>query len=228
MKSFKNISNLRLSRVIKNTIVTSITPLPLQFTSSTLTISSYTGDEIYKNGTYNISSSSMYNTIDFANYLPFNLNPPDGWVSANNSYDVLTSLSTTNIQTTLSNTTKIIGEWVGIQLPYSVIISSYELMVRNVDIAGPTKNTGPTIFSLLGSNTGVDGSWIEINNQNISSSVWSANAFIPTRFEITTTIPSFSYFRLVVTNAGTQYPYLGIKHNKIDTEHTIRWYLMIS
>ena len=110
MKSFKNISNLRLSRVIKNTAITSITPLPLQFTSSTLTISSYIGDEIYKHGTYHISSSSMYNTIDFANYLPFNLNPPDGWVSANNSYDILTSLSTTNVQTTLSNTTKIIGD----------------------------------------------------------------------------------------------------------------------
>ena len=202
MKSFKNISNLRLSKVIKTTTVTSITPLPLQFTSSTLTISSYTGDEIYKNGTYNTSSSSMYNTVDFANYLPFNLNPPDGWVSVNGSYDVITSLSTTNVQTTSSNATKIIGEWVGIQLPYSVKISSYELMVRNVDIAGPTKNTGPTIFSLLGSNSGVDGSWIEINNQNIPSSVWSANVFIATRFEITITIPAFSYFRLVVKNAG--------------------------
>ena len=215
MKSFKNISNLRLSRVSKNTTVISITPLPLQFTSSTLTISSYTGNEIYKNGTYNISSSSMYNTIDFANYLPFNLNPPDGWVSANNSYDVLTSLSTTNVQTTLSTTTKIIGEWVGIQLPYSATISSYEMMVRNVDIAGTTKNTGPTIFSLLGSNTGIDGSWIEINNQNISSSVWSANVLIATRFEITTTIPAFSYFRLVVTNAGTLYPFVGIKQFKL-------------
>ena len=215
MKSFKNISNLRLSRVIKNTTVTSITPLPSQFTSSTLTISSYTGDEIYKNGIYNTSSSSMYNVVDFANYLPFNLNPPDGWGSQNNFYDVLTSLSTTNIQTALSNATKIIGEWVAIQLPYSVIISSYELMVRNVDIVSSTKNTGPTIFSLLGSNTGIDGSWIEINNQNISSSVWSANVFIPTRFEITTTIPAFSYFRLVVTNAGTQYPYLGIKQFKL-------------
>ena len=142
MKSFKNISNLRLSRVIKTTTVTSITPLPLQFTSSTLTISSYTGDEIYKNGTYNISSSSVYNAVDFANYLPFNLNPPDRWVSQNNSYNIITSLSTTNVRTTLTNSTKIIGEWVGIQLPYSVKISSYELMLRNIDIAGPTKYTG--------------------------------------------------------------------------------------
>ena len=86
----------------------------------------------------------MYNTVDFVNYLPFNLNPPDAWVSQNNSYDVLTSLSTTNMQTTLTNAITLIGEWVGIQLPYSVKISSYELMVRNVDIAGPTKNTGPT------------------------------------------------------------------------------------
>ena len=84
MKSFKNISNLRLSRVSKTTTVTSITPLPLQFTSSTLTISSYTGDEIYKNGIYNTSSSSVYNAVDFANYLPFNLNGickwMDGWI----------------------------------------------------------------------------------------------------------------------------------------------------
>ena len=215
MKSFKNISNLRLSRVIKNTAITSITPLPLQFTSSTLTISSYTGDEIYKYDIYNTSSSSTYNIVEFVNYLPFNLNPPDGWVSQNNSYDVSTSLSTTNVQTTLTNATKIIGEWVGIQLPYSATISSYEMMVRNVDIAGSTKNTGPTIFSLLGSNTGIDGSWIEINNQNISSSIWSTNVFIPTRFEITTTIPAFSYFRLVVTNAGTLYPFVGIKQFKL-------------
>ena len=215
MKSFKNISNLRLSRVIKNTAITSITPLPLQFTSSTLTISSYTGDEIYKYDIYNTSSSSTYNIVEFVNYLPFNLNPPDGWVSQNNSYDVSTSLSTTNVQTTLTNATKIIGEWVGIQLPYSATISSYEMMVRNVDIAGTTKNTGPTIFSLLGSNTGIDGSWIEINNQNISSSIWSTNVFIPTRFEITTTIPAFSYFRLVVTNAGTLYPFVGIKQFKL-------------
>ena len=215
MKSFKNISNLRLSRVIKNTAITSITPLPLQFTSSTLTISSYTGDEIYKYDIYNTSSSSTYNIVEFVNYLPFNLNPPDGWVSQNNSYDVSTSLSTTNVQTTLTNATKIIGEWVGIQLPYSATISSYEMMVRNVDIAGLTKNTCPTIFSLLGSNTGIDGSWIEINNQNISSSIWSTNVFIPTRFEITTTIPAFSYFRLVVTNAGTLYPFVGIKQFKL-------------
>ena len=140
---------------------------------------------------------------------------PDGWVSVNGSYDVSTSLSTTNVQTTLTNATKIIGEWVRIQLPYSVIISSYELMVRNVDIASPTKNTGPTIFSILGSNTGIDGSWIKINNQNISSSLWSANVFIATRFEITTTIPAFSYYRLVVRNAGTQYPYLEIKQFKL-------------
>ena len=140
---------------------------------------------------------------------------PDGWVSVNGSYDVSTSLSTTNVQTTLTNATKIIGEWVRIQLPYSVIISSYELMVRNVDIASPTKDTGPTIFSLLGSNTGINGSWIKINNQNISSSLWSANVFIATRFEITTTIPAFSYYRFVVRNAGTQYPYLEIKQFKL-------------
>ena len=68
---------------------------------------------------------------------------------------------------------------------------------------------------LMGSNTGIDGSWLEINDQNISSSVWSANVFSLTRFEITTTIPSFSYFRLVVKNAVTQYPYVGIKQFKL-------------
>ena len=97
MKSFKYIYNLRLSRVSKNTTVTSITPSPLQFTSSTLTISSYTEDEICKNGIYNTSSSSVYNAVEFPNYLPFNLNPPDGWVSVNRSYDIITSLSTTNV-----------------------------------------------------------------------------------------------------------------------------------
>ena len=100
MKSFKNISNIRSSRDLKSiTTATPITPLPLplQFTSSTLAISSYTGDEIYKNGTYNISSSSFYRDFEFQNFLPFNLNPPDGWVSTNNSYDIITSLSTTNV-----------------------------------------------------------------------------------------------------------------------------------
>ena len=90
MKSFKNISNIRSSGVGKFiTTATPITPLPLplQFTLSTLVISSYTGDEIYKNGTYNISSSSFYRDFEFQNLLPFNLNPPDGWVSTNNSYN---------------------------------------------------------------------------------------------------------------------------------------------
>ena len=48
--------------------------------------------------TEHISSSSFYRDFESQNFLPFNLNPPDGWVSTNNSYDIITSLRTTNVQ----------------------------------------------------------------------------------------------------------------------------------
>ena len=131
-KSFKNINNLKTKKTV--IIGTVVTPLPVKFTSSTLQISGQTGSSSYVNGTYTTSRSSIYSGA-YNDYLAFNgltssNASNDAWVSGNQTYD------TTNVTTILMNKTSIIGEWLGINLPYALTLSSYSILVRGMGSRG--------------------------------------------------------------------------------------------
>ena len=208
-KSFKNISSLRT----KQKVGTAVTPLPVNFTSSTLQISGQTGSSSYINGTYTTSRSSIYSS-SYNDYLAFNgLNTfntsNDAWVSGNGTYDTTTRICKSNVTTNLMNNTAIKGEWVGINLPYALNLSSYSILARQCDIKNGT-NSGPTIWYIVGSNTGVDNSWVQLDYQNISFTFWSDKA-TPTIFNLSTTPPtSYEYFRIIV-NAAAYNSFVGIQ-----------------
>lgn len=208
--SLKSISN------VKNTIfaLKSITPLPNPFTSTTITISNASHDYAFQNGNYISSSSSEYNT-SYPSFLAYNGNISvatcDSWVSMDNSYDITTGHCITTTKTTLVDGTLLSGEWLGLKIPTPFILSAYSLFVRRVDMISINKNTGPTIWSIVASNTGTEGSWIQIHNQNVPSSIWHLNS-VPILFNLfPIPVIAYSYYRIVVQTAGTQYPYLGIK-----------------
>ena len=212
MKSFKSISNVKIN---KTTIKKNITPLPKLFTSTLLTISGVVGDYSFQNGNYVTSSSSNYNT-SYQSYIAFNGSTTssgsgDAWVSGNNSYSITTGQCVTNISTTLTNGTILIGEWLGLQIPNPLSISSYSIVTRNVDMVSSLKNTGPTVWSIIASNTGVNGSWILLDSQTVSSSLWHLKT-VPITFSLLT-VPTttYLYYRIVIKTAGTQYSYAGIK-----------------
>ena len=73
------------------------------------------------------------------------------------------------------------------------------------------KNTGPTSWSIVGSNTGIDGSWVQLDRQIVPSSSWHLKTIL-TVFSLTT-VPTiaYSYYRIIILIAGTQYSYVGIK-----------------
>ena len=108
-----------------------MTPLPVKFTSSTLQISGQTGSSSYVNGT---SRSSIYSGA-YKDYLAFNgltssNASNDAWVSGNQTYDTTTRICKSNVTTILMNNTSIIDEWLGINLPYALTLSSYSILVR--------------------------------------------------------------------------------------------------
>ena len=208
--SLKSISN------VKNTLfaLKSITPLPNPFTSTTITISNASHGYTFQNGYYTTSSSSNYNS-SYQSFLAYNgsrtIAIGDSWVSMENSYNTTTGQCITTTKTTLIDGTALSGEWLGLKIPNPFILSAYSLFVRSVDMMSLNKNTGPTSWSIVASNTGIDGSWVQIDNQNVSSSSWYQKT-VPTIFYLNPIpIIAYSYYRIVVSMAGTQYSYLGIK-----------------
>ena len=208
--SLKSISNVKN----KSLFFKNITPLPDSFTSTTINISNVNGGYTFQNGNYITSSSSNYNS-SYQSFLAYNGNVSvsigDSWVSMENSYNVVTGECITTTTTTLDNNIVLKGEWLGIKLPNPLIISAYELLVRSVDMMSFNKNTGPTVWSIIASNTGIDGSWVLLDSQTVSSSLWHLKT-VPIIFSlIPVPMTPYSYYRIVVQKAGTQYSYLGIK-----------------
>ena len=211
MKSFKSISTIKINKKI---VKKNINPLPSLFTSTLLTITGGVGDSSFQNGNYITSSSSNYST-SYQSYIAFNgsskSNAGDAWVSGNNSYSISTGLSVTNVSTTLTDGTILIGEWLGLKIPNPLSISSYSIVARNVDMVSSLKNTGPTVWSIIASNTGVNGSWVLLDSQNVSSSLWHLKTDPITFSLLTVPTTTYLYYRIVINTAGTQYPYVGIK-----------------
>jgi hypothetical protein len=168
------------------------------FGSNTLVISSLTGTSSFMNGTYIASQSStasswsawraLYNnTNDFwhSSYqgdgypqMAYNGASPSLYVGGGAGYFWNTKVSGVDIP----------GEWIQIQFPYELQLTSYYLLCR----AGfPWNNRGPKIFYVAGSNDGI--SWTKVDYQNLDA--------IPSGNSATFTVTGgafYSYFRLII------------------------------
>jgi len=197
--AFQTTSNL-LSTVtissINNAIVLSspitVTPLSTLFTSSTLTLSAAD----YKSGIYTISASSYYhNDGSLAPYIAFNGTTTASWCSDDTT--AATSYNNTGVYigtttTAISNNaiTSLTGEWLGIKLPYSMIIRGYTLMPRY----GSSDNSIPQKWYVIASNDNVI--WNIVDYQNLSITNYTTLQ----TYTITGQTTAYSYFRIVILN----------------------------
>lgn len=152
----------------------------------------------YGNGNY-IASASNFVTIttgiESGVYFAFDKRTIDEFYyhSGNGLYTGATGQYAGTVSTTTTNGTSYSGEWVQLQLPLSIILTSYNICPRRDAFASRT----PRTFAILGSNNGK--SWVLIDQQTDIID-WDANL---KRFEVST-IPTtaYSYYRLVTQRVG--------------------------
>jgi hypothetical protein len=167
----------------------------------------------YGNGTYITSSSSTDNTVGSdAPWCAFNRNTGGAATSsiwnANGNFYSSTSpypynKSTPNT-TSISGIGSVGGEWLQIQLPVAIILTSYTLQARGDGYYFPQS---PGQWYIVGSNNG--STWSNI--QQIASTSWTASSQVNT-FTVTNSTP-YSYYRIVITNgyaSGTGSGYIAI------------------
>jgi hypothetical protein len=156
-------------------------------TSQTITADTFTiTDATYGNGTFVVTRSGIAST-QRNSYQLFNYSDPDlnnFWGTPNGSFNASTGFQTRNLDPT---GTGYLGEWLKIQLPYRLRVSSYML-------AGSSSfnvNRTPRAFAIFGSIDNM--SWTKLDEQNLVSN--------PSRTELLFDVrntTSFRYFMYVI------------------------------
>jgi hypothetical protein len=173
----------------------------LPFTSNSLTVTSITGTELFRNGTYSVSAFTGNSNA----YKVFDLIPSTSWLSVSsytltNPYSYIgTAASTSYIQFDGISTSISYGEYIQINLPYSAALKAYSLVTDAT--AGFSRAAS---WVLLGQNP-TDVSWnlIDVKGDGITNVAISPNTdtsiFVVTDAN---TKPNTTYtnFRIVFTN----------------------------
>jgi len=193
---------------MKDTI---ILPLHKEITYNTFTITTYKGDESFKNGTYEFSASSIEDSFDswkIQPYYPFNgSNSGLAWFSKGTSASAFNKKlskgytqspynrngnyqggGVSNTWRTNVNNKSYSGEWIQMKLPYKIHLTRYSM------------TTNAKQFVILGSN---DGSiWTEIDNKTTTGVLTDEkNQFIIT----SSNKDAFSYYRIVFQQIYTSF-----------------------
>ena len=118
---------------------------------------------------------------------------------ADRRYDSGTGTYRGNVTTSTSTTpSSISGEWLQLQLPNPIILTSYAFTPR----VAPFQNNSPGNWYLLGSLTGANGSWVIVDDRSATAIVTYTGSVEQT-FTITQpTTVAYSYYRVVATIAG--------------------------
>ena len=174
-------------------------------------------DEIIttNDGTYTCSESSYEN--DSKAYRMFNgFQPYDYW-SSSSTYDAYGNYIGSVITNVITVVGGIPGEWVQIQLPYQLQITSYSLWPR---LDNDWTQAYPANFYLVGSNDGV--TWYNIDNRVLTTAnfgdsfVYTDNVGENFRFNppnsgilsfSVTNIAFYSYIRLIINKVAGSDPY---------------------
>ena len=138
-------------------------------------------DSNYWQCDYNGSSSDINKKYPKYTTDPFNGKNPSTYQGGG---------AQTNTWTTQVGTVSLLGEWLQVQLPYSIFLYSYSIKTPNYTV----NSTFPKRFTILGSN---DGSvWEYVDQQNVKTAVLNSK---PSRVYNINSTKSYSYFRLVIS-----------------------------
>jgi hypothetical protein len=163
---------------------------------------SMTSDNFTATGTYNgivngvyVSSASTYYTGS-GTEQPYRLfdknNNGTWWTTSSGSYSTSTGLYTAAVYSTTISGSAYAGEWIQIQLPASVTLSSYTIYN-----AASWTSRAPVDFKIAGSNDGT--TWTLVDTQTAITS-WLSST---TSLTFTPSNPStYSYYRLCVNKYG--------------------------
>ena len=161
-----------------------------------------TANTSYLNGTYGAGSyvaSASSTGASYPGYTAFNKVLGDtynAWASDTLFYNS-TGVYTGIFKTVDINNISYNGDWLQIQLPIAIILTSYSITSRSS--AGAYTFTSPTKWYILASNDGTI--WYIIDNQTQTSSVvWTAASQIKT-YSINNS-QNYKYYRIIVTNTN--------------------------
>lgn len=169
-------------------------------------------DSYTPNGTYKVTASS-YASNSTLHYMAFNGSDDNYWqcdykgspepvipknyptyttdpFNGKNPSTYQGGGAQTNTWTTTVGTVSLLGEWLQIQLPYSIFLYNYTIKTPQFT----DKSTFPKRFTVLGS---IDGSvWDYVDQQNVKTSVSNTK---PSRLYNINTTKAYSYYRLVIS-----------------------------
>jgi hypothetical protein len=116
---------------------------------------------------------------------------------------ILPALSTT----VLTNNTIYAGEWIQLQYPNPVKINVIKLFPRNQPFI-TRSDQSPRDFGFFTSNTGLDGSWVQVFN--VLNNFWDFATYIPKEFGFQAT--TALYWRIAINRVGD-----GVQQNIAET-----------
>jgi hypothetical protein len=170
-------------------------------------------DKIYGNGNYYISWSSSFNSTNTPLNIFNNNNEQaifgENNYTYNNSYKSSYNGSTNNIDSNYN------GDWIKIQLPYSILLTKFIISYHNSSTNGTITNNAihyfPNNFSIYGSIDGII--WEKIINKNINrfdlndnynniNNNISAYKYSILDTERLTNLKLFDYFALIINEIG--------------------------
>jgi hypothetical protein len=146
-------------------------------------------DRPYGNGNYIYSASSQLNTSEFVGALFNDSGKQQQYTTSSASYSTSTGLYVPGAASTLVSGTTYNGEWVQIQLPYAIYLTSYS---RIAAYTSSTRNE--TSHILAGSNNG--STWILLNSASEPQYLTSRTI----NLNVTT---AYSYYRLIALAVNT-------------------------
>ncbi|KAI9008263.1 hypothetical protein BC832DRAFT_591503 [Gaertneriomyces semiglobifer] len=124
---------------------------PANMTAETTLITGQT----YGNGTYVATASSIYNNSTY--YTPWRAFETGPWYPLVNSYSATAPYSYVRGITTLVDSVSVAGEWIQLQMPVSIILSSFDItssttsrFIKDFDLVGSDDN-GATFTNILSS-----------------------------------------------------------------------------
>ena len=139
----------------------------------------------YGAGLYVASASSIY-SASYYQYYAFDKSSTSLWISTGNMYSATSPYAYIgSVRTVDMLGNSYVGEWIQIQLPVSIILSSYFLSGYT-----PDSSQTPSTFVVLGSQDGIN--WTLMNTQ-------IGNTSNAASFTISTTL-AFNYYRMVTKN----------------------------
>jgi|694.fasta_scaffold00159_2 hypothetical protein len=184
---------LQQSQLIRNYPVASLGSATGTGTDANIVLSAQT----HGNGLYRITASSSIGAMaSYGAHLAFNKASPSGeafWGSAA-TYSASTTFYTGTVSTIYNNNLTYLGEWLQIQLPQNIVLTSYTLVGQvNTSITG-VAGRSPKNFIILGSSNGIN--WTLVDTEmNITG--W-ANLGAVTTFTTNNVNQAYSYYRICI------------------------------